>query len=69
MTDSLNGQTPCALITGATGFLGRQVVAAFSRAGWATAKTAFTRADPAQRVFRVDLNDEDAVAKVLDEQK
>jgi S-adenosylmethionine synthetase len=54
------------LITGATGFLGRQVVAAFGRAGWSTVNTGFTRAD-APRIYRLDLNDEAAVAQRLDE--
>ncbi len=66
MADSSSSQAPCALITGATGFLGRQVVAAFGRAGWSTVNTGFTRADP-PRIYRLDLNDEAAVAQRLDE--
>ncbi len=66
MADSSSSPAPCAFITGATGFLGRQVVAAFGRAGWSTVNTGFARADP-PRIYRLDLNDEDAIAQRLDE--
>ena len=69
MTDpsSLNSKK-CALITGSTGLLGRQVVAAFTRAGWSTVPTGFSRADP-PRTYRLDLNDSEAAAKLLHEKK
>ena len=68
MTDSPPTKGPCALITGATGFLGRQVVAAFNRAGWSTIPTGFNRATSPQ-AYRLDLNDSDAVAQLLNEKK
>ncbi|KAI9729664.1 MAG: hypothetical protein M1818_008417 [Claussenomyces sp. TS43310] len=37
------------LVTGGTGFLGRQVVKAFKRAGWKVAATGFTRSGAANR--------------------
>jgi hypothetical protein len=53
-----------ALITGATGLLGRQVVKAFERAGWDVKGTGFTRAKP-PGVLKVDLGSESDVAQAL----
>ena len=57
-----------ALITGATGFLGRQVLEAFKSAGWHSVGTGFTRAHPPS-ILKVDLSVEAAVASMLDEVK
>ena len=57
-----------ALITGVTGFLGRQVLEIFQSAGWHTVGTGFTRADP-PAILKVDLSEEVAVASMLDEVK
>ena len=57
-----------ALITGASGFLGRQVVAAFQSAGWNAIGTGFTRAGP-PAILKVDLTNEAEVSKVLEEVK
>ena len=57
-----------ALITGATGLLGRQVVKAFERTGWEAIGTGFTRASPPS-ILKLDLGSEVEVAKVLDEIK
>ena len=68
MCDSTPLIAPCALLTGATGLLGRQINATFTRAGWATLGTGFSRADTSRRIYRLDLCDEEAVAEVLDEE-
>ncbi|KAH8591020.1 putative methionine adenosyltransferase 2 subunit beta [Bisporella sp. PMI_857] len=57
-----------ALITGATGLLGRQVVKAFESAGWTVVGTGFTRAKPPS-ILRLDLGSPADVAKALDEIK
>jgi NAD(P)-dependent dehydrogenase (short-subunit alcohol dehydrogenase family) len=57
-----------ALITGATGLLGRQVVKAFQRAGWETTGTGFTRAKPPS-IVKLDLGSESEVANTLGEVK
>jgi S-adenosylmethionine synthetase len=57
-----------ALITGATGLLGRQVVKAFQRAGWNVVGTGFSRAK-APDILKVNLDNEDEVSKLLDEVK
>lgn len=54
-----------ALVTGATGLLGRQVVKAFKRADWEVKGTGFSRADGVS-VLKVDLQDASEVEKVLD---
>ncbi|KAH0541772.1 hypothetical protein FGG08_003794 [Glutinoglossum americanum] len=55
-----------ALVTGATGLLGRQVVKAFDRAaGWEAVGTGFTRANPPS-ILKVDLCNKDDVEKTLD---
>ncbi len=60
--------TRTALITGASGFLGRQVVQAFKSAGWNTIGTGFTRANP-PTILKVNLTDPAEVSKVLEEVK
>lgn len=55
-----------ALVTGATGLLGRQVIKAFDQAGWKAVGTGFTRANPPS-ILKVDLGDSFAVENVLDE--
>ena len=57
-----------ALVTGATGLLGREVVRAFERAGWEVVGTGFSRASP-PRVLKLDVQDEREVQRVLDEVK
>lgn len=57
-----------ALITGATGLLGRQVVKAFERAGWDVKGTGFTRAKP-PTVLKLDLGSTVDVAAALEEVK
>ncbi len=59
---------PKALVTGATGLLGRQVVKAFERAGYEVVGTGFSRASP-PKVIKVDIQDADAVAKLFGEVK
>lgn len=57
-----------ALVTGATGFLGRQVVKAFAFHDWTVKGTGFSRADGVN-ILKVDLANAAEVEKVLDEQK
>ncbi len=57
-----------AVITGATGLLGRQVVKAFERANWEVKGVGFTRAKP-PTILKVDLGSEAQVAKLLEESK
>ncbi|KAI9880872.1 MAG: hypothetical protein M1830_010467 [Pleopsidium flavum] len=57
-----------ALITGATGLLGRQVLKAFQRAGWNAVGTGFTRAQPSS-TLKVDLGSQNEIITVLDEVK
>ena len=57
-----------ALVTGATGLLGRQVVRAFERRQWRVKGTGYSRADGAQ-VLRVDLGSAAEVERALDEVK
>lgn len=60
--------TQRAVITGGTGLLGRQVVAAFAAAGWEAVGTGFHRASP-PRVLKVDIQIAEEVDKLLDEVK
>jgi NAD(P)-dependent dehydrogenase (short-subunit alcohol dehydrogenase family) len=60
--------TKTALITGATGLLGRQVVKLFQRAGWDAVGTGFTRAQPPS-TLKVDLGSQEEITTVLDEVK
>jgi S-adenosylmethionine synthetase len=57
-----------ALVTGATGLLGRQVVKAFQRADWNVVGTGFSRANPPE-ILKVNLNNQDEVEMLLDEVK
>jgi nicotinamide mononucleotide adenylyltransferase len=57
-----------ALITGATGLLGRQVVKEFTRAGWDVVGAGFTRASPPS-IIKLDLSSLTEIARVLDETK
>ena len=65
---NINNMAKIALITGATGLLGRQVVKAFTRAGWEVKGTGYTRASP-PTILKVDLSSEAAVAKTLEDVK
>ncbi|KAK4149454.1 hypothetical protein C8A00DRAFT_18858 [Chaetomidium leptoderma] len=56
------------LVTGATGFLGRQVVKAFSFRDWTVRGTGFSRADGVD-ILKVVLWRDAEIEKVLDEQK
>ncbi|KAI1335210.1 hypothetical protein F5Y15DRAFT_428383 [Xylariaceae sp. FL0016] len=64
----MTGKT--ALITGATGLLGRQVVKAFelSTSNWTTKGTGYSRAD-GDTVLKLDLQDKSEVENVLDKVK
>jgi S-adenosylmethionine synthetase len=57
-----------ALITGATGLLGRQVVKAFQRQGWEVVGTGFTRAKPPS-IIKLDLGSQSEVERVLEDVK
>lgn len=57
-----------ALITGATGFLGRQVVQAFGRQGWTAKGIGFSRAD-GSKILKVDLGNTNDIETVLDDTK
>ena len=57
-----------ALVTGATGLLGREVVKAFDRAGWEVVGAGFSRASP-PKVIKLDIQDEGEVQRALDEVK
>ncbi|KAJ9602172.1 hypothetical protein H2200_013292 [Cladophialophora chaetospira] len=58
---------PAAIISGATGFLGRQVLKAFTDAGYQATGTGFSRASG--QVRKVDIQDANAVTKLFDEVK
>jgi len=60
--------TKTALITGATGLLGRQVIKAFAGRGWFVKGTGFSRAD-GKEILKVDLADPEQIGNVLDEVK
>ncbi|KAH6724677.1 putative methionine adenosyltransferase 2 subunit beta [Leptodontidium sp. MPI-SDFR-AT-0119] len=57
-----------ALITGATGLLGRQVLKGFNGAGWDAKGTGFTRASP-PTILKLDLGFEADVAATLEQVK
>ncbi|KAI1376448.1 NAD(P)-binding protein [Hypoxylon crocopeplum] len=57
-----------ALVTGATGLLGRQVVRAFERSNWNIKGTGYSRADGLS-VLKVDLVNAEQVAAALDNVK
>ena len=57
-----------ALVTGATGLLGRQVLQALDKAGWTAIGTGFSRAKPPS-ILKIDLEDQDAIDHALDDIK
>ena len=58
-----------ALVTGASGFLGRQVLQAFDEEeGWSAIGTGLNRASPPS-ILKADLSDRDAVLDLLGEVK
>ena len=57
--------TQTALITGATGLLGRQVLDAFKRADWNAVGQGFTRASPPS-ILKANLEVEEEVEGLLD---
>lgn len=63
-----NTMADVALITGATGLLGRQVVKALERAEWKVVGTGFARAKP-PTILKVDLCSEAEISKALHEVK
>ena len=60
--------TRTALVTGATGLLGRQVVHTFRSAGWNAVGTGLTRANP-PAILKVNLTDPAELSTVLEEVK
>lgn len=54
-----------ALVTGATGLLGRQAVKVFQREGWNVIGTGLTRANPPS-IIKLDVSSEAEISKVLD---
>lgn len=57
-----------AVVTGATGLLGRQVLKAFDDAGWEATGAGFSRANP-PKIRKVDIQNNDEVVQLLDELK
>jgi NAD(P)-dependent dehydrogenase (short-subunit alcohol dehydrogenase family) len=57
-----------ALVTGGTGFLGRQVVKRFASNNWNAKGTGFSRADGTS-ILKVDLAKGEEIERALDEQK
>ncbi|KAJ9151557.1 NAD(P)-binding protein [Coniochaeta hoffmannii] len=57
-----------ALITGATGLLGRQILRAFERSNWAAKGTGLSRAD-GESILKVDLGNDAEIERVLDHVK
>ncbi|KAI0472087.1 NAD(P)-binding protein [Xylariaceae sp. FL0804] len=62
----MSGRT--ALVTGATGLLGRQVSRAFERGKWTVKGTGYSRADGTS-ILKVDLQSASAIEAVLDQVK
>lgn len=62
----MSGKT--ALVTGATGFLGRQVVKAFQSHDWTVKGTGYSRADGVN-TLKVDLANPAEIEKALEEVK
>ncbi|KAK4646451.1 hypothetical protein QC761_210600 [Podospora bellae-mahoneyi] len=62
----MGGKT--AVVTGATGLLGRQVLKAFANNDWTVKGTGFSRADGTD-ILKVDLTNADELKKVLDDVK
>jgi nucleoside-diphosphate-sugar epimerase len=63
----MTSEMPSAIITGASGFLGRQVLKVFSDSDWQATGTGFSRASGDVR--KVDIQDGDALAALFDEVK
>lgn len=57
-----------ALITGATGLLGREVTKSFKQAGWMTVGQGFNRANP-PTILKANLEDPSDIKRILDEAK
>lgn len=57
-----------AVVTGATGLLGRQVLKAFEGAGWNVVGSGFSRAKP-PKIQKVDIQQEEELVKFLDAAK
>jgi hypothetical protein len=57
-----------ALVTGATGLLGRQVLRAFERSNWNAKGTGLSRAD-GHTILRLDLGNDAEIHRVLDDVK
>ncbi|KAL8999043.1 MAG: hypothetical protein Q9169_002041 [Polycauliona sp. 2 TL-2023] len=57
-----------ALVTGASGLLGRQVLRAFDEAGWTVVGTGLSRAKPPS-ILKVDFDDQHAIERILDDTK
>ena len=57
-----------AIVTGATGLLGRQVVKAFSSAGYDVVGTGFSRASP-PKILKVDIQNPDEIDELFAEVK
>lgn len=57
-----------ALITGATGLLGREVTKSFKQAGWLTVGQGLNRAAP-PTILKANLEDPADVKRILDEAK
>ena len=63
-----NSPTKTILVTGATGFLGREVLQTFSSYGWRTVGTGLSRARPPS-ILKVDLSDDEVVQSLLEQSK
>lgn len=59
---------PKALVTGASGLLGRQVIKALDAAGWDSICTGFSRASP-PKIIKVDIQNHEEVNQLLSEVK
>lgn len=57
-----------ALVTGATGLLGRQILRVFERSNFSTKGTGLSRAD-GHSILKLDLGDDAEIQRVLDDVK
>ena len=57
-----------AIVTGATGLLGREVVHAFKLRGWNVKGTGYSRADGVD-ILKVDIGNQNQVSQLLDDVK